>query len=133
MPPPTATRRPAPTRTPKPPFDAPRLTGPENQAEFHGSDAQIQLSWAPVGMLAEDQWYAVSLRFTAGGTVHYTGTWTKETSWLVPREVYTQAGQSERAFQWDVTVMRQTGIKADGGREGVALSPPSETRIFFWY
>ncbi|MGC8786864.1 MAG: zinc ribbon domain-containing protein [Anaerolineae bacterium] len=133
IPPPTATRKPAPTRTPKPPFDAPRLIGPENQAEFHGGDAQIQLTWTPVGALAEDQWYALSLRFTADGIVHYSGTWTKETNWLVPRELYTKAGQSERAFQWDVTVMRQTGIKADGGLEGVALSPPSETRIFFWY
>lgn len=133
VPPPTATKRPAPTRTPKPPFDAPRLISPENQTEFHGGDAQIQLTWASVGALAEDQWYALSLRFTANGVVHYSGTWTKETNWIVPADLYTKAGQSERAFQWDVTVMKQTGIKADGGREGVALSPTSETRIFFWY
>lgn len=133
MPPPTATRRPAPTRTPTPPYSAPRLIGPENQVEFRGGDAWIQLSWSSVGALVEDQWYAVSLRFMADGVVHYSGTWTKETNWIVPSALYTKAGQSERAFQWDVTVMKQTGTKEDGGREGVALSPPSETRIFFWY
>nr|MBC7243990.1 zinc ribbon domain-containing protein [Chloroflexota bacterium] len=133
MPPPTATRKPAPTRTPTLPFTALRLIGPENQVEFRGGDAQIQLSWDSVGTLAEDQWYAVNLRFMSGGVAQYSGTWTKETNWVVPSELYTKAGQSERAFQWNVTVMKQTGITEDGNREGIALSPPSETRIFFWY
>jgi len=44
-----------------------------------------------------------------------------------------KAGQFERAFQWDVVVMKQTGTKPDGGRQGVPLSPPSEPRTFFWY
>ena len=131
--PPTATRRPSPTFTPTPRFAAPRLLLPEDQAEFYGSGSQIKLSWEPVGVLAEDEWYALSVRFQAGGTVQYSGTWTKETSWVVPSDVYNRAGQSERAFQWDVTVMKQTGTKPDGGRQGVPLGPTSETRTFFWY
>jgi hypothetical protein len=100
---------------------------------FRGGGSRIKLSWEPVGVLAEDEWYGVSLRFLADGVVHYSGTWTKETSWIIPSELYTKAGQNERAFQWDVTVMKQTGIRADGGREGVPLSATSETRTFFWY
>jgi hypothetical protein len=129
----TSTRRPVPTRTPTPPFAAPRLVSPDNGSEIRGGDTQITLRWESGGSLAEDEWYAVSLRFRASGTVQYSGTWTKETSWLVPRELYMKAGESERVFEWDVTVMKQTGTKADGGREGVALSAPSETRAFFWY
>jgi hypothetical protein len=30
-------------------------------------------------------------------------------------------------------VMKQTGTKPDGGRDGVAVSSSSETRTFFWY
>ena len=131
--PPTATRRPGPTRTPKPPFAAIRLLSPDNGAEIWGRDAQIKLSWESVGSLADDEWYALGLRFLAGGIAGYSGTWTKETSWIVPSDLYTKAGQSERAFQWDVVVMKQTGTKPDGGREGVALSPPSETRVFSWH
>ena len=104
-----------------------------NQAEFRGGDAQIELNWEPAGILADDEWYALSLRFLADGLARYSGTWTKETSWIVPSELHTKAGQFERTFQWDVTVMKQTGTKPDGGREGSALSPTSETRTFSWY
>ena len=129
---PTATRRPGATRTPTPRFVAPRLAAPADQAQFQGSGARIVLSWEPMGTLAEDEWYALSVRFTADGVARYSGTWTKDTSWVVASDLYGKAGQAERAFQWDVTVMKQTGLRPDGGQEGVALSPKSETRTFLW-
>jgi hypothetical protein len=129
----TATRRPAPTRTPTPPFVTPNLVAPDNGLEFRGGDTQITLRWEPTGLLAEDEWYAVSLRFMAGGIAQYSGTWTKETSWVVPNELYMKAGESERTFEWDVTVMKQTGTKPDGGREGVVVSATSEKHTFVWY
>ena len=132
-PPPTDTPRPAPTSTPTLPFGSVRLLRPEDQVEFTGSGSRIELSWEPAGVLADDEWYALSLRFRAGGVVQYSGTWTKELSWVVPEELHRSAGQDERAFEWDVTVMVQTGIKPGGGREGVAISPPGEARTFFWY
>lgn len=101
--------------------------------EFHGQGSRIELSWESAGGLADDEWYGLSLRFLAGGIMQYSGTWTKEMSWVVPSELYAKAGQSKRAFQWDVTVMKQTGTKPTGGREGVPLAPASETRTFFWY
>lgn len=132
----TPTRPPATaaaTRTPTPRFARPVLISPENGLEIRGGDAQIVLRWEPVGSLAEDEWYALSLRFRADGVVQYSGTWTKETSWIVPANLYTRAGQTERVFEWDVMVMKETGTRPDGGREGVALSAPSETRTFAWY
>ncbi len=129
----TPTRRPAATRTPTPPFGTPQLLSPDDGFEFRGGGAQIQLQWAPAGVLAEDEWYALSLRFKADGVTQYSGTWTKDSSWIVPRDLYTKAGQSERVFEWDVTVMKQTGTKPDGGRDGVAISAPGQTRDFFWY
>jgi hypothetical protein len=129
----TPTRRPAATRTPTLPFAPPQLLSPDDGLEIRGGGTQITLQWAPAGTLAEDEWYALSLRFLANGVTQYSGTWTKEASWVVPQELYTKAGESERAFEWDVTVMKQTGTKPEGGREGVAISAPSEKRDFFWY
>ncbi len=131
--PPTATRKPAPTGTPTPRFQAPRLIAPANEVEFSGGDTRIVLSWEPTGTLAADEWYALSVRFTANGAVSYGGTWTKDTAWTVPNELYIKAGERERTFRWDVTVMKQTATKSDGGRDGVALGPTSETRTFLWY
>lgn len=128
----TPTRPPAPTRTPTPRHSAPRLLSPGNGLEIAGGDAQITLRWELTGSLAEDEWYALSLRFRAAGVMQYSGTWTKETGWTVPQELYTKAGQSERVFEWDVTVMKQTGTTADGGRQGTAVSAPSQTWSFFW-
>ena len=133
MPPPTETPRPKPTATPTPRFAPPALLAPEHQAEFRGGSTRIELRWAPAGDLAEDEWYALSLRFYAGGLVQYAGTWTKETSWVVSPDVYNRVGHDERALEWDVTIMKQTGTKADGGREGVALAASSEVRVFYWY
>ena len=133
MPHTTATRLPTATRTPQPQFSRPRLLEPANQVQFRGGASQIRLSWEPSGVLADDEWYALSLRFLADGVVQYGGTWTKDSSWVIPAELHTKAGERERAFQWDVTVMKQTGSRTEGGRVGVPLSATSETRTFFWY
>jgi hypothetical protein len=131
--PPTATSPPLPSSTPTPPFAAPRLLAPEDRAEFSGGGAQLELRWEPAGGLNDDEWYALSVRYLTDGVVQYSGTWTKETSWILPEALYMMAGHDERAFEWDVAVVQQTGTKPDGGREGVALGPISETRTFFWY
>jgi hypothetical protein len=131
--PPTETARPTATATPTPRFVAAVLLGPADQAEFSGRGTEIVLSWEPAGALQDDEWYGVSLRYTAGGGIQYSGTWTKDTRWLVPDDVHRQAGHNERGFEWDVTVMRQTGTKPGGGRDGVPIGPVSETRTFYWY
>jgi len=133
VPPPTPTQAPMPTPTPTLRLVAPRLLVPTDQTEFRGGGTVIKLSWEPAGALAEDEWYALSLRFLAAGVTQYSGTWTKETSWTVPPELCTRAGQVEREFKWDVVVMKQTGTKPDGGREGTPVGTASETRTFFWY
>ena len=135
---PSATAQP-PTRTPRPPtatvvalLPAPRLTGPDDGQKFTGPDTRIWLSWETEGTLAEDEWYAVSLRYYANEAVQYSGTWTKDTRWLVPRELYQKSDPAHPDYEWDVVVMQQTGTKPNGGREGVVRSQPSETRKFSW-
>jgi len=135
---PSATARP-PTRTPRPPtatvvalLPAPKLIGPDNGQEFTGPGTQIWLSWEPVGTLAEDEWYAVGLRYYAREALQYNGTWTRDARWLVPRELYQKPDPAHLDYEWDVVVMKQTNTKPDGGREGVARSQPGEVRKFTW-
>jgi hypothetical protein len=109
-----------------------KIVGPANGFRFTGADTQIWLAWEAVAPLQEDEWYAVSLRYFADGTTRYAGSWEKETRWLVSRQLYQKPDPKQPGYAWDVTVVRQTGTKPDGGRLGAPLSQVSETRTFLW-
>jgi len=128
---PTPTATLAPTATPTLVFAAPRLLGPEDGTVFVGEAEKIVLRWEPVGVLAEDEWYAVSLRYLQGGQLQYSGHHVKESEWQLPAEFFfAKADPPERAYQWDVTVIRvESGPK---GETGTDISPRSEARTFYW-
>jgi hypothetical protein len=114
-------------------YQAPRLIIPIDQAEFRGINTEIWLEWEPVGPLAEDELYSVSLRFIGpDGQTIYDGAWVEEeTKWRVPKEDFDKAHRQERAFQWDVTVVRKI-VNPDGTTRGENISPTSETWVFYW-
>jgi len=122
-----------PTPTSALPYPAPALLIPANGQVFRGVDAIIVLNWASVGILAEDEWYVLSLRYEAQGAAQPPSVWTRTTSWRVPADLYPPSEVERRLLHWDVTVMRQTGTRPDGTPEGVAISPASAVRKFYWY
>jgi hypothetical protein len=128
---PTPTPTPAPTATPTLVFATPRLLGPEDGRVFVGETEKIVLRWESVGALAEDEWYAVSLRYLQGGQLQYSGHQVKENKWQLPAEFFfAKADPPERAYQWDVTVIGvESGPKGETGTE---ISPRSESRMFHW-
>lgn len=128
---PTLTPTPTPAATATFVFVAPRLLGPEDRAVFVGETEKITLRWESVGVLAEDEWYAVSLRYLQGGQLQYSGNQVKEIEWELPAEFFfAKADPPERAYQWDVTVIRvKSGPK---GETGTDISARSETRTFYW-
>jgi hypothetical protein len=128
---PTPTPTPLPRATPTPAFAALRLLEPEDGAVFVGEAEKIVLRWESVGVLAEDEWYSVSLRYLQGGQLQYSGHRMKENEWQLPAEFFfAQADPPERAYQWDVTVIRvETGPK---GETGTDISPRSAPRTFYW-
>jgi hypothetical protein len=154
MPSPTATLQPTSTPTPGPLYPPPSLLNPTEGEVFKGNEVII-LNWASVGILADDEWYLVRLRYIAEGEAQELTFWTKATSWRVPEGLHPIDSSIERAlslqskglqkelrrtqeaeihlFKWDVTVMRRTGTKPDGEWEGEAISPVSTTREFYWY
>jgi len=139
---PTPTVTPTHTPTPGPPFVAPQLLYPTDRAAFEGEDATIALQWASVGILDEDQWYALHLRYLgqrASGGPSETTVYTRITSWRVPDEWYPGGDAEERKFEWSVTVVRRESEAPSAGPTRskasplpVALSPAGETRTFKW-
>jgi len=111
---------------------APVLLEPATESRFYGRTLKIWLRWEAPRELAEDEWFAVSVRYETNQGTQYSGTWQKETSWQVSPEIFQKYDPARPGYQWDVVIMKQTGFKPDGGREGVAVSPVSETRIFYW-
>jgi len=117
-------------------YQAPRVTKPPNDPFGNypfGQGDPIWLEWEPVGPLAENELYGVSLRFVGlDGQIIYDGAWVEgETKWLVPKEDFDKAHRQERAFQWDVTVVRKI-VNPDGTTRGENISPTSETWVFYW-
>ena len=90
------------------------------------------MEWEPVGPLAEDEFYGVSVRFVQPeGETGYCAEWVKEATWHVSREECHDKADRRHPFQWDVAVF-QKKIKPDGSVEGIPLSPTSETWVFHW-
>lgn len=125
---------PVPTRTPTPgPENRPvELLAPADGASFEGPDAVILLNWASIGILDEDEWYVVRLRWTdseEGQPLHF---WTKATSWRVPASLYVSGAEQAPRWRWRVLVVRRTGIAENGIWIGDELRPNSDARVFHW-
>lgn len=130
---PTATRI-GPTPT-SPSFPAPSLLAPPNLAIFTGEDATIFLNWKSVttGSLPENEWYVISVSFTLrDGKMELRRGWSKGPEWNVPKTFYGDASSKERAFKWNVAVMRVEGADPYTSPSQIPASPTSVTWTFFW-
>jgi RNA polymerase subunit RPABC4/transcription elongation factor Spt4 len=130
----TATPTPTPTPTPAPRFLAPVLVSPPDGEIFVGREQSVVLIWESVGLLAEDEWYAVRLSWSENGAFSQRGgNNLKETSWQIPADFYWGKADHEtgRAYEWYVYVEQVTETE-DGRRVGEPVSPPSETRVLYW-
>jgi LysM repeat protein len=128
---PMPTPTPGPTATPTPgePFEVPHLLYPLQNADLKGEP--IVLQWTSAGILAEDEWYALSLRYLGrreDGQPSEIVVYTRITSWRVPQG-WAPAPQSlERRFEWMVQVVRRTDLAVSP----VPLSLASDVRRFRW-
>lgn len=108
---PLPTETPTATPTTGPPYAAPLLVYPEDEATFQGPDETITLQWASVGILAEDEWYAVHLSYLgtrSDGEASEVTAYTQITSWRVPAEWYPGEDAQEHDFEWTVQVVRKS-------------------------
>jgi tetratricopeptide (TPR) repeat protein len=119
--------------TPSPPtytYVAPTLVGPEDGAVFQGELTPVLLVWEPVGTLADDEYYDVTVMHYVADEPQYWGGAVKEAQWQVPVEAgFHQAGNDR--FYWWVTV-RRANTSSGPDQLDLALSPPSDARTFYW-
>jgi tetratricopeptide (TPR) repeat protein len=118
-----------PTRT-VPKYPAPTLLGPEDGALYRGEHTVILLQWEPVGELAPDEYYDVTVMHYVGEEPRYWGGPVRGTQWQVPVEAGLGEAANDR-FYWWVTV-RQAETAPGPDQLDVALSPRSDSRTLIW-
>jgi LysM repeat protein len=118
--------------TPAPYLPAPVLTGPGDQASYHGDKEQIFLIWNAVpGMIADDKYQVVMRWIEQGALQEKSDLFTTATSIQVPLWLWGRADQPERRYQWSVRPVR-LATDGQGGELVIPLGPTSPTQNFFW-
>jgi LysM repeat protein len=131
---PVATQEGAPApATPAAAFPAPVLTMPGDNASYSGDTAQIVLQWQVVPDLPSSAQYQIEFRWTGNGvsTTAFERVSASSTGSRVPPWLYLKADQPSRRYSWWVHVIQVT-TDGKGGERIIELSPPSETRTFYW-
>ncbi len=108
----------------------PELISPAMGERFVGLDAPIRLRWQPIKELAKDEYYQVHIDYNYKEANPAKILATRDTQIELPKELY-QAPNCA-VFNWQVTLMRQTGTNPDGTPVGEALSYPSLYHYLFW-
>lgn len=143
MPTATPTLDPRATPTPVPPYPPPPLLSPPDGAALVGSEKPVLLQWASVGILNDDEWYAITV-YQPSGTISDTASSTilnvasstisntaylRATAWRVPLDLLLETEGHD--LHWWVQVVREGWVRGDELTYKVAGSP-SEERSFIW-
>lgn len=111
-------------------YRAPNLISPKNDEIFRGKFSPVVLEWEPIGTLAEDEYYDVTIMHYFVEEPRYWGGPVREPRWQVPLEAGVGEAAKDR-FYWWVTV-RKANTAPGPDQLDQALSPSSETRTFIW-
>jgi LysM repeat protein len=118
-------------------YPAPTLLGPPDRWDFRGeqSESPILLNWLSVGLLGEDQWYSVSVRYVSAETEQEQAVaeLTKANSYRVTLDQRPPVEVKERLFEWQVAVVQQVEAEPEGTLELVPIGHQSEIRTFYWH
>jgi hypothetical protein len=107
---------------------------PANREYDNASGVVPILRWEPVGTLAANEYYHITLRVRRqnGEVVRWMGMDTSQTELTVTEfdasQMRTPPQMSEVA--WFVVVLSQKSDSWQPGQPGAQISPPSETRLF---
>ncbi len=108
----------------------PELVSPAIGTHFVGLDTPVVLKWKPVRPLAKDEYYQVWVDYNYVEANPSQILTTTETQVTLPENLYKTPNCE--VFNWQVTLMRQTGTNPDGTPKGEALSYPSLYWYVFW-
>lgn len=119
------------TTTPPAPYSPPSLLLPADGEVFTQADEPISLLWAAVGMLKENEAYAVTIEDVTTGETTRVVNYVTDTKFNVP---VTLRPNDEKAhvFRWTVMPVRQTGTDKEGNPVWESAGSPSIPRVFIW-
>jgi hypothetical protein len=103
------------------------LVGPSLGTVFIGLDQPVTLQWKPVKELATDEYYLVAIDYNYDEANIGIGFTTRETQFTLPESLYRTKNCG--IFDWQITLMRQTGTDSQGHPIGEPLSYHS----LYWY
>jgi len=126
-----ATPGPSPTATLPPPYPAPNLLLPANGAPFSLANDTITLQWASVGILREDEAYAVVVLDLTDGEVKVLVDYVTDTKYIVPATIRPKSS-TPHIFQWKIGVARQSTPDSNGNLTWVSAGTESQPRMFTW-
>jgi hypothetical protein len=106
---------------------APELISPTLGARFLGTAQPIVLRWQAVQELAQDEYYAVLVEYDYSETTNDVTLTTRQTQITLPETLYRTPNCG--VFNWQVTLMRQTGVDEAGQPTGVPIGYNS----LYWY
>jgi LysM repeat protein len=118
-------------------YPAPVPLGPPDQSEFRDEDAEgpILLNWLSVGLLAEDEWYSVTVRYAGEDeeTSQEIVDLVKSTSYRVPGELRPPREAETHQFEWQIAVVRLVDSGSAEDLNVVPISAQSRARSFTWH
>ncbi len=123
-----------PTPTPVPvaiKYGEPQLISPEDDTFFAGRLTNVILEWEPMGKLAEDEYYDLTIQYIFGTDFVYWGTATKETRVQIPPAVGLGKAGGDR-FRWYVTVRKANTAALSENKIDLPVSLQSKIRTFVW-
>lgn len=108
----------------------PELSSPALGAVFEGTSKPVVLQWQPDQELAPDEYYEVAVDYAykeGNPTLRFN---TREAQLTLPESLYHTPNC--RVFNWQVSIMRQTGTDADGKPVGVPVTHNSLYWFVIW-
>jgi LysM repeat protein len=124
----TATTDALATATPIPLYPSPALLNPADGAVIAGIEFPLVLQWTSVSVLAEDEWYEVTILHADDVVQQFR---TRATAWRVPFDLLLPLGEGKLEFRWQVRVVRE-GWDSYGESVYRRASAAGEERFFVW-
>jgi hypothetical protein len=112
-------------------YGEPQLIGPEDDAFFAGVLTNVFLEWKPVGELAPDEYYDVTIQYIFGNEFAYWGAATTETRLQIPPDIGVGRAGGDR-FRWYVTVRKANTAGLSKNNIDLPVSLQSKIRTFVW-
>jgi hypothetical protein len=123
---------PSPTPSPPPPYPAPNLLLPADGAVFTKQDTAMALQWASVGVLRDNEVYAVYIENLTEGEGTKKTYYVKDTKQPIPVDILPK-DDLPHIFRWTVEVVRQTGTDDRGQPIWESAGAVSSPRVFIGY